>query len=83
MTFSFTIDDDLMQEMHHQSGIYNRSELCSEMVSIYKWLMDEVCAGKLVVTLDKSGEDKTICDATTFQNIERRNLNFGHERNRI
>lgn len=26
MTFTFTIADDLMNEMHFQSGIYNRSE---------------------------------------------------------
>lgn len=82
MTFTLTIADHLLEELHFQSGIYNRSELCSEMVSIYKWLMNEVCAGRIIYAECPGELGRNICDAKTFKNIERRISSFNYGKNR-
>lgn len=76
MTLEITIDDELMEEMQFQSGIYSRSKLCSEWISIYKWMLNMACDGRRIIAEDAEGKHHFICDAVTFRNIENRFAKF-------
>lgn len=46
------------------------------MVTIYKWLMNEACAGRKIYAECPGENERITIDAKTFKNIERRNANF-------
>ncbi|WP_341839258.1 hypothetical protein [Chitinophaga caseinilytica] len=78
MTFELTIPDDMMQEMQLQSGIYDRTELCQEMVAIYQWVLQETWEGKEILSEDSVRQKQTRITTTAIENIERRRQNFAY-----
>ncbi|MGE7775464.1 hypothetical protein ACQKLP_12115 [Chitinophaga sp. NPDC101104] len=78
MTFTLTIPDENLQELHMQSGIFNRTKLCQEMVSFYQWMLDEVWSGNEIVSQDPEGQHQKVINCTSIQNIQRRRQNFLH-----
>lgn len=76
MTFELTIPDYMMEEMHIQSGIYNRTELCREMVAIFQWVLEEALAGKEIIAEDAENEVRTFVVTESIENIKRRRQKY-------
>ncbi|WP_157962951.1 hypothetical protein [Chitinophaga deserti] len=82
MTFALTIPDEVMEKLYIQSGIYDRTKLCNQMVSFYQWAVDEACEGSRIVAENTERDIKTILHSDTFDNIKRRRQKYDYESKR-
>ncbi|MBA3774553.1 MAG: hypothetical protein H0X13_19305 [Ramlibacter sp.] len=55
MELRLTLDDDLVKEMMAKTGSSKATELTKEALTMMHWAIDEVAAGRVILSTDHKG----------------------------
>ena len=69
MEVLLVLDDLLLEELKTKTGISDPLALTSDAMTMLNWAVNEISAGRIVVSTDVTGENVKVLHLQSFHNI--------------
>ena len=69
MEILLVLDDELLEELKTKTGISDPLALTTDAMTMLNWAVNEVSAGRIVISTDVTGGDVKVLRLQAFQNI--------------
>ena len=69
-----SVDKDFIENLKRETGITEASQLTSEALAFYKWALNQVMEGRVLLSTDQKGGDIKKIDFPTLERVRQNKL---------